>query len=246
MLKKASAIILALCMITALSFTVGAEDEALTIRPWEFCGALLDAEAAGLVVGTAYSLVYEIEADATTGYRVRYSSGDGEAAGPFAHNDENGDPMAHSSDAATAAGLVANQIPARFTDGTIAAGTTATITVNFVFGADLPDVSPSHMKFIGLFGMFGGADFNTLGAALKDASGNTLIGVGTLEGSAAPAPTPAPAGDGGGDTPAPVPSAGGAEQDKHETDTGLAPIATVAAIAVVATVGVVVSVKKKK
>ncbi|MDR2531822.1 MAG: hypothetical protein LBC82_03160 [Oscillospiraceae bacterium] len=237
MFKKASAILLAICMIAALTVTVSADEEALTIRPWQFCGALLDVEAAGLTAGAAYTLVYEVEADVTTGFRVRYSSGDGEDYGSFAYNDEtNG---AHSSAAATASGRTASQVPAFFDSGTIPSGAKGILTVNFVFSADIPDVDPNHEKFIGLFGLQGGADFEVLGVALYDASGTKLLGAGT-EPAIPGGGTVAPPDDGGNVV------VGDDEDDKHGADTGVAGIATVVGIAAVATVGIIVSVKKRK
>jgi hypothetical protein len=238
MFKKLSAIVLALCMLAAFTVTVSADDEGpLYLDPWNFGGAFLDAKGAGLTVGTAYTLTYEIETDNTTGFRVRYT--EAREANPFVHNDSANN--AHSTDAATAIGRTANQVPAFFGEGTIGVGNTGIITVNFVYGAAIADLDPVYMDYIGIFGFQGGADYTVHGVTLSNASGAILASVGT-----APAPVGGgtPAAGGGG-------NAGGggsaaSDDEKHGADTGVAGIATVVGIAAVATVGVIVSVKKRK
>jgi hypothetical protein len=160
----------------------------------QFAGAWLDTSL--LEVGKSYKLEFNVttNADANGGFRVRYSQEKGN--GPY--NDA-GSPAAHSTEAATAVGLVASQVPARFLENTVPPGTTGTLVVNFTLGAAIPDLSPLTMAYIGLFGLSGDGNYICNYAAVYEAG--ELIGYLDQAGNTAPQggptqPGPVPTGDG--------------------------------------------------
>jgi hypothetical protein len=77
-------------------------------------------------------------------------------------------------------GLTASQVPAFFFDGTIASGSSEVLIVNFIFGEDIADLDPVVMPFIGLFGVYGGDDYNVLGARILDADGSVIAEEGDM------------------------------------------------------------------
>jgi len=166
MLKKAFAVILAVGLIAAMTTVVSARSEAgVSVRPdGSFCGAIFDTVEAGFEVGKSYTLFVKLESYGTAGFRFRWSSGDGGESGGFVHNDTNND--AHSSAGARAAGHHATQVPALFhpDDAGIGFGDVVTLSITFTFGADIPDLDPKTERFIGIFGMWGGDDYEVLDA----------------------------------------------------------------------------------
>jgi len=248
MFKKTLTVLIAVCMIMALTTLVSAdtsewEGGISDLREVSFCGAIIGVREAGLEVGSSYTIEYTIQAWSTTGFRVRYCD-DGAPDSDFNFNDDNGDPKAHSSPAATASGTVASQVPALFSEGTLSENSIGVLTVNFTLGADIPDLIPVSTNYIGLFGIFGGDDYDVLGVVLKDGSGNVMASRGEPQGGAAapaPAPVPAAPAEAGNTTPA---ATGTAQKDG--ADTGVAGVATVIGVALAATAGVVVSVRKRK
>jgi hypothetical protein len=155
------------------------EEKAIHLKDHgSFCGVIFDAEVAGFEVGEAYTLEVNVHAIGTTGFRFRYTLDHGEDG--FKHNDAAN--SAHSTEGATADGLVASQVPALFGEGTVAYGSNEILVVNFIFGEDIADLDPVYMPFIGIFGFQGGDSYDVLGARILDADGNVIAEEGDMEG----------------------------------------------------------------
>ncbi|MDR2558196.1 MAG: hypothetical protein LBC86_01430 [Oscillospiraceae bacterium] len=185
-------LLIVLIVVSLTAITAGAAIDVQNIDG-DFRSVLLDTEEAGLIVGHQYALLIEIEADSTTGFRVRYTD---------VHYNRFGDTEndALNSTAAMARGQTATQIPARFDIGTIISGNTGIITIFFTHGIDLPDVPfDPEFSYIGVYGIQGGWGYEAIGVLLSDVNGNVLAEYGSLEGA-----TPPPAGD-FPDAPAPPP-----------------------------------------
>lgn len=186
MLKKAVSIFIAICLIAVPAASVGAagdgmegNDKGLSLSPGAFCGATIKVADAGLEAGKAYTIEYVIHAIGTTSFRVRYTDNDG-SNGVFKYNDEtNG---AHSSPGAVTNGLTASQVPAYF-QSSVASDSVSLLTVNFTFGANIADLQPLTMDYIGIFGGFGTSGYEVLGMRLKDAAGQEISAVGDMTGS---------------------------------------------------------------
>ena len=203
------------CLLATISFTVIAaqvgaapavtlNDKGIGLAPDSYGGAFIKVNNAGLEVGKTYTIEYVIKSNGTTGFRVRYTDGDG-SRGTFAFNDDKIDVTdgsytgkAHSSPSATAVGTTANQIPAVFSDETFEYGGVGLLTVHFTFGAEIPGLDPLTMDYIGLFGYQGGDSYEVLGMTLKNADGNEISTAGdmTMSGTPAATATPAPAAPG--------------------------------------------------
>ncbi|MCL2698094.1 MAG: hypothetical protein FWE74_08445 [Oscillospiraceae bacterium] len=172
-------------LVVMITFSLAAVTASAAIDVQDFVdyrSALIDTEEAGFVAGHQYALMFEIEAGNTTGYRVRYTDS---TYNNF--NDTAGDAL--NSLTAIARGTVAHQIPARFDSGTILSGNTGTITIFFTHGIDIPNIpaDPEYLSFIGVYGIQGGEDYQTVGVLVSDLYGNVLAEYGTLEGAAPPA-----------------------------------------------------------
>ena len=236
MFKKALVALLAVCLVAGLAVSAGAEDNVyvngVNIRPeYSFGGAFIDVEEAGLVNGTTYTITYEIKSMGTENFRVRWTSGDDGDNGAVDHNDVADD--GHS----TAAALAHTQVPTYFNDGpSVANGSTGKLSLTFTYGADFEAKAadqPATMKYIGIFGQYGGADYEVLSVDISAAGAVAPVAI-----SENVAET----------TNAPAPSVGvaGSDDKGGAVKTGAAGVATVAGIAVVAALGVAVSIKKKK
>jgi hypothetical protein len=182
----------------------------------DFRSVLIDVTQAGLVAGQEYTLYLDIESTGTTGFRIRYTDayssmfGDGNNTGVI------------NSNAATARGSTANQIPALFNEETIPDGSSDILIVNFTHGVDLPDLAfdPSF-TFIGVYGFQGGWNYRANGVLLADSDGNTIADYGTLAGAspatlipAAPEPEPEP------DVPPPPPPPPPASEENEPEEPG--------------------------
>jgi len=247
MLRKASAMILALCMIAAFAVTAGADEDnyvdGIYIRGsggGEFCDAFIDTKAVGFVVGQSYTIEYDVQVWDVGNIRVRYSNWDGEGGWTDAANDGAG----HSTDAATTTTTKATQIPAFFAPIGLSENSKGIVTVDFTFGADAEGAfaNMDNTQYIGFFGGGGYSDYEVLGVRIKNASGAVIASAGTL--FTAPVVETPPAGN--TDEAPPAGNTAVSEDEKGGGETGLAPIAAVIGIAAVATTGVIVSVKKRK
>lgn len=183
MLKKIVSVLVAICLVITLMPAISAadsiesNDKGLSIKSNSFGGAFIKVEDVGLEVGKAYTIEYVVKAVGTTGFRVRYTDGDG-SGGMFKYNDET--YQAHSAPSAIASGTTANQIPALFEVDTIAGNETELLTVNFTFGEEIDTIDPLTMDYIGIFGLRGGDSYEVLGMRIKDTSGTEIASVGDM------------------------------------------------------------------
>jgi hypothetical protein len=209
-------------------------DGVLILRaPGSYGGAFIDTSK--LTVGSSYKVEYVITtlADHNGGFRVRYA----DAIDNANHNDGGGDPAAHSSDTAKADGYTANQVPANFPNETVPGGTTVTLTVNFTLGANIADLDPLTLNYIGIFGYWGSADYDVDEITLYDASGAKISqlarAVALVETPVAEAPVP--------EAPAPVAPAPGAVSPASGNTAAI----TIFAVMALAGAAAVVSRKRK-
>ncbi|MDR0325868.1 MAG: hypothetical protein LBI19_07240 [Oscillospiraceae bacterium] len=124
----------------------------ITVTPWDFNGALIPTS--GFVNGQNYTIKFDITTrmGSNGGFRLRYRNTAG------IHSDD----AAHSTDEATAADGVANQIPARYLENTVPAGGSGIIIVVFEAGLAV-DGQLGSLDEIGLFGLYG-EEFYTVNA----------------------------------------------------------------------------------
>jgi predicted esterase len=183
MRKKIVSILVAICLVMPLTVAISAadsielNDKGLSLNSNSFGGAFIKTSDVGLEAGKSYTIEYVVKAVGTTGFRVRYTDGDG-SSGMFRHNDEK--DQAHSASSAIASGTTANQIPALFEENTIGSNEIKLLTVNFTFGEEIESLDPLTMDYIGIFGLRGGDSYEVLGMRLKDAFGTEIASVGDM------------------------------------------------------------------
>jgi len=130
--------------------------------PGNFCGAQINVGQ--LNPNTYYTVVFNVTTHEghNGGFRVRYH----EDKDTFTHNDTTN--AAHSTPEATAVGYYANQVPANFPNETVAEGETVDLTVEFMLNAEIPDLDPAYMDWIGIFGYWGSPAFQVNSVTIID------------------------------------------------------------------------------